>query len=527
MKNLKCIVLLLCVTLFFASCKDDEKTTIKVESVTISKTTLSLVAGSSETLTATVLPEDAEEKSVTWSSDKTTIATVDATGIVTAVAAGTATITVTTADGGKTATCAVTVTPATIAVTGVTLNKTTLELDKGFKETLTATVAPADATNQVVAWTSATPAVATVDATTGEVTAVAVGTAVITATTADGGKAATCTVTVIDNSKFTNEGQPGIDGSGWDKAYEIATKDQLILLATRVNGTDQAKWNAKYYKLTADIDFGANTTDVWPMIGSNNGQEFKGYFDGGNHVIKGKLLADPKANYFGLFGVTRGAEIKNIRFEGSIDVSAATNLGNNVAAIVGSMNGGMVLHCSNTANISSNATTGGIVSSVSGGNGKIIACINTGNISNVGTSKSVAGIACTSYRGYVIGCINKGNIVGKNGKTGGIVAYGTAVACWSTANSITSANSEKGCIIGKVESEIGDTAHDCYWKLITGLNALNKAAGAGTITNSASFTGDKPDAAQIAAMNAAWAAAQPTGREYQFNATTGEIEKLP
>ena len=67
---------------------------------------------------------------------------------------GEATITVTTEDGGKTATCKVTVIETSVAVTGVTLNKTELILDTGGSETLTATVAPADATNQKVTWKS-------------------------------------------------------------------------------------------------------------------------------------------------------------------------------------------------------------------------------------------------------------------------------------------------------------------------------------------------------------------------------------
>ena len=93
---------------------------------------------------------------------------MDANGKVTGVKAGEATITVTTEDGGKTATCKVTV---TIPVTGVTLNKTALTLNIGANETLSATVAPADATNKKVTWKSSDAAVASVDAN-GKVTGV-------------------------------------------------------------------------------------------------------------------------------------------------------------------------------------------------------------------------------------------------------------------------------------------------------------------------------------------------------------------
>ena len=80
---------------------------VSVTGVTLNKTTLTLSKGASETLTATVAPTNATNKKVTWTSSDPAVATVDASGKVTGVANGTATITVTTEDGGYTATCAV------------------------------------------------------------------------------------------------------------------------------------------------------------------------------------------------------------------------------------------------------------------------------------------------------------------------------------------------------------------------------------------------------------------------------------
>lgn len=168
--------------------------TVAVTGVTLNKSTLELIAGDTESLTATVAPSDATTKDVTWESNNTAAATVDANGKVTAVGAGEATITVKTKDGEKTAICTVTVKAATVAVTGVTLNKTELKLTTGDTETLTATVAPENATTKDVTWTTDNAAVATV--TNGVVTAVKAGTATITVTTADGSFTATCTVTV-------------------------------------------------------------------------------------------------------------------------------------------------------------------------------------------------------------------------------------------------------------------------------------------------------------------------------------------
>ena len=171
-----------------------EQTNVPVNRVLLNKTSTTLTVGNTETLTATVEPANATNKAVTWSSDNSGVATVS-NGVVTAVTPGTATITVTTEDGSKTATCAVTVTAATVPVTGVSLNKDSLALGVGDSETLTATVKPEDATNKAVTWASSNSTVATVDQN-GVVTAVAPGTATITVTTVDGGFTATCAVTV-------------------------------------------------------------------------------------------------------------------------------------------------------------------------------------------------------------------------------------------------------------------------------------------------------------------------------------------
>ena len=83
--------------------------TVYVTSVTLDKTTADMKVGDILQLTATVLPENADDKSVSWSSDNNEVATVSNTGLVTAVAAGEVTITVTTVDGGFIATCAITI----------------------------------------------------------------------------------------------------------------------------------------------------------------------------------------------------------------------------------------------------------------------------------------------------------------------------------------------------------------------------------------------------------------------------------
>ena len=167
------------------------QTTVPVASVELNQTTLELIAGKEATLTATVKPDDATNKTVTWSSNNETVATVDNNGKVTAKAAGEAIITAKVGD--KQATCNVKVTAAEVAVESVTLDQSSLELIAGKEATLTATVKPDNATNRTVAWESNATNVATVD-NNGKVTAKAEGTAIITAKAGD--KTATCTVTV-------------------------------------------------------------------------------------------------------------------------------------------------------------------------------------------------------------------------------------------------------------------------------------------------------------------------------------------
>lgn len=160
---------------------------VSVTSITLDKTSLSMKVGETETITATVNPDNATDKNVTWTSSDESVAKV-ADGKVTAVKSGKATITAKCED--KTAECAVTV---TVPTGSVTLDKTSLSLAVGETAQLTATVKPDDATDKTVVWTSSDESVAEVI--NGKVTALKSGTTTITARC--GGKSAECIVTVI------------------------------------------------------------------------------------------------------------------------------------------------------------------------------------------------------------------------------------------------------------------------------------------------------------------------------------------
>ncbi len=170
--------------------------TMPVESVSISPQNVTMDISTAQQLTATVNPTNATNQDVSWESDNTNVATVNSNGLVTAVGAGTAYITVTTEDGGEMATCEVTVLQP---VFGVSLTPETVTLNTNETQQLTATVYPDNASNQNVNWQSDNTDIATVDDN-GLVTAVGVGTVDITVTTEDGGEMATCEVTVTDPS---------------------------------------------------------------------------------------------------------------------------------------------------------------------------------------------------------------------------------------------------------------------------------------------------------------------------------------
>ena len=174
--------------------------TTPVSGVSLSKNSMTVAVGSSDTLTATVAPSDATNKNVKWSSSNSRIATV-VDGTVTGVSKGNTVIIVTTVDGGFVDTCSVTVGDAPVVpvpVTGVSLDKTSVTIGAGSTATVVATVSPSDATNKGVTWSSSNNSVATVSG--GVITGVSGGTATITATTIDGGKTASCTVTVSSSS---------------------------------------------------------------------------------------------------------------------------------------------------------------------------------------------------------------------------------------------------------------------------------------------------------------------------------------
>lgn len=169
---------------------------IKVKSITLNKTSLSIVKGNTATLKAVISPGNASNKDVSWKSSNEKVVKVDANGKVTSVGAGSAIITCCAKDGsGKSAACKVTVTNP-VKVTSIALNKKSLSVKKGKTAVLAVTILPGNAANRGVTWNSSNTSVVKVDAG-GKLTGVGTGMATITCRTTDGSnKVVKCTVIV-------------------------------------------------------------------------------------------------------------------------------------------------------------------------------------------------------------------------------------------------------------------------------------------------------------------------------------------
>ncbi|MDO5812888.1 MAG: Ig-like domain-containing protein [Bacillota bacterium] len=186
------------------------KSIISISSIQLNKTSETLEKGKTIQLSATINPTNTtEDKTLTWTSSNSNVATVDKNGNVKAVGGGDATINVK-SKNGKVATCKIHVLSH---ITSVTLNKNTLSLSVGNSEALKATINPSDTTdNRKLTWSSDNSNIAKVDQD-GKVTGVALGTTNIKVTTSNG-KSTTCKVTIVKPTPSVNY-QAHVQDIGW------------------------------------------------------------------------------------------------------------------------------------------------------------------------------------------------------------------------------------------------------------------------------------------------------------------------
>ncbi len=173
---------------------------INVTSVNVTPNSQSVEEGNTTQLSVEVLPNNADDTTGVWSTDNASIATVNQSGLVTAVSQGVANITFTSNDGSFTDSSAITVTaPSIINVTSVNVTPSTASVNVGQSTALTAEVLPSNATDKTGVWSSSNGSVATVDQL-GVVRGLTSGTSTIAFTSNDGTFTDTCVVTVTEVS---------------------------------------------------------------------------------------------------------------------------------------------------------------------------------------------------------------------------------------------------------------------------------------------------------------------------------------
>ncbi len=341
---------------------------VAVTGVSLDKSTLKLNKGARGKLTATVEPTNATNPAVSWSSSKPEVATVDGEGNVSAVGGGTATITVTTVEGGFTATCEVTV---NVPVIGVSLDKEKAEMPVSGTLQLTATVLPEDASNKNVKWISTNPSVATVDST-GLVTAKAKGNATIIVETEDGKRTDSCEVTVsvpvesvsvnpttaelivgrtltLEAKVLPKEANQGVVWSSSDD--KVATVDENGIVTARAKGTATITATADGGKeASCKITVGTDNDGILKYSFNDGSKKATiiGYEEAGITNAGGNVTIP--AEYMGYevteiaYGAFRNCTtLTELTIDGSVDIReyafqnctklGSVNLGENVTAI--------------------------------------------------------------------------------------------------------------------------------------------------------------------------------------------------
>ena len=328
---------------------------VMVTSITISGGT-TVAQGKTITLSATVKPDNATNKDVTWSIESgSQYASISASGVLTAKAAGKVTVKATAKDGsGVSATYTVTVKP--ILVSSITISGDK-EVKEGGKITLTATVKPDNAENKGVTWSIQSGSSYASISSDGVLTAKAAGKVTVKATAKDGsGVSATYTVTVKAGAMWEGEG--------------TKSNPFLIKNLTDLKNLQKVVDKKGYYFLqVADID--CSSVETWIVIGTDE-NPFRHHYDGGGYTIS-NICYDGEAQ--SLFSRVEGSHFKNMNIvnahtkdnhrteENRTDKQPGD--GSSTAAIVGYGSGCSFENCTAVVNFqSSNSTTGGLIGGV-------------------------------------------------------------------------------------------------------------------------------------------------------------------
>ena len=293
---------------------------VAVENIKVTPTALSLGIGETAVLKAEVEPADASVNAVLWSVTQGTAVTVDGYGKVTAMAAGTATVTAETVDGGKKASCTVTVgngggsggtgeTGGTVAVESVTLDRSSVTLGVGNSVTLQATVEPAEATATVVWSLASGDGIVTVDQK-GRITAKAIGTATVAVEA--GGETATCLVTVIREGVIADlafidaverdmQSTWGLN-DGWDKEIDGTVRMnwqnmKIVKEVTELYLSNENLSSLDGIEYFTGLELLSCSNNRLTALDVGNLHNLKKLYCNNNQIETGKLILPPQLTY--------------------------------------------------------------------------------------------------------------------------------------------------------------------------------------------------------------------------------------
>ena len=465
-----------------------------VTGVTIEPSEAELTVGSSTKLTATVLPENASNKNVIYSVDDESILSVDQDGNVTGLSLGTATVTVTTEDGGFTASSEITVIP--VRVTGVGISPEAASIGIGHTIQLTASITPSNAANKNLSWSVSDETIISVDGQ-GTVTGLSGGTATVTVTTEDGGFSDSAEITVyyvpaniwtaIGTNRINNNGFCGVfNGDGYavrgiyintQESYQglfgnsgggsiianLGVAESYIYGDTYVGGV--VGYNGAGYN---DVEYSGGTVTNCYNTGSVTGKDHVGGVAGINE--------DTVTDCYNVGSINGNKYVGGVVGGNSWDdtVTDCCNTGivtgkDYVGGVVGE-NNGTVTDCCNTSSVTGKDYVGGVVGYNAYGTSAVTDCYNTGIV--IG-ERFVGGVIGYLFVGTAINCYNEGSITGER-FVGGVIGDNEdpITACYNTG--IVSGVSHVGGVIGNNS----DTVTACYnTGIVTGGSYVGGVAG--------------------------------------------------
>ena len=480
-----------------------------VTGVTIEPSEAELTVGSSTKLTATVLPENASNKNVVYSVDDESILSVDQDGNITGLSLGTATVTVTTEDGGFTASTEITVIP--VQVTGVGVSPEAASVGLGHTIQLTASIKPSNATNKNLSWSVSDETIISVDDR-GTVTGLSLGTATVIVTTEDGGFSASAEITVCyaPANTWTVIGTLNKDFCGVFNGDGYAVCGIYINTRNAIQGLFGTNRHSVIANLgVAESYIYADSYWVGGVVGCNYGTVTNCY-NTGSVVASGDYVGGvvgfsdgTVTDCYNVGSVTGKENVGGVVGYNGYGTSAVTDCYNtgrvngnrNVGGVIG-FNCSSITECYNTGNITGSNGVGGVIG---GSNSSITDCYNTGSVTGRYHVGGVVGsvVRKDGSNSHVTDCYNEGSITGDE-SVGGVAGYnlGTVTDCYNI--SIVNGNERVGGVVGYNDSFVDEgTVTNCYnTSSITGSNGVGGVVGYnyGTVTdcyNMGSVTGDE------------------------------------